>query len=93
MATQNLIWIEPNIESEDYQEYLQELESINNKKIFTEVEEGIDAIFKIKFEDTIIIIGGEIMDKFFPVFSNKIDQLHVVPKLMIFSGEEKKRKY
>ena len=88
MATQNLIWIEPNIESEEYQEYEQQLESVKNKKTFTEVEKGIDEIFKIKFEDTIIIIGGEIMDDFFRDFSNKIDQLHVVPKLMIFSGEE-----
>jgi hypothetical protein len=91
MATQNLIWIEPNIESEEYQEYEQQLESVKNKKTFTEVEKGIDEIFKIKFEDTIIIIGGEIMDDFFRDFSNKIDQLHVVPKLMIFSGEEKKK--
>ena len=86
-VVKNLIWIEPKIEKEEeYDEYLQRVKSVVKYKLFTytKPEGGINEINKVKFEDTTIIVSGNILDKFFVLLAQNLKKLYKIPKLLDF---------
>ena len=63
----NLIWIEPKIQNnEDYDSYLNQLKAVGKYTIqtFYDVEGGLKRIFQIEFEESIIILSGELINEF-----------------------------
>ena len=91
-VVKNLIWIEPKIvEEEEYDEYLQRVKSVGKYKLFTytKPEDGINEINKVKFEDTTIIVSGNILDKFFFLLAQNLKKLYIIPKILVFSESKK----
>ena len=91
-VVKNLIWIEPKIEKEEeYDEYLQRVKSVVKYKLFTytKPEGGINEINKVKFEDTTIIVSGNILDKFFVLLAQNLKKLYIIPKILVFSESKK----
>ena len=91
MNLENLIWIEPFIENEEYDMYLEDIKSLSIPNIFKfkNTQEGITKILDIKFEYSLIIISGRIIDDFFPEFLNKIDDLNIIPRIIVFAESKK----
>ena len=57
---QKVIWIEPNIFNEENIEYIRELKSIKSSQLFLfkKVDEAINYIKTIEFEEIKIIVSG-----------------------------------
>ena len=62
MILSNIIWISQNVENEENAAYLKQLESLGNFKVksFKNIKESIIQIKSIHFEETFIIISGEL---------------------------------
>jgi hypothetical protein len=88
----NVIWIDPNIKNEENSGYKTELEKIGNirLKCFEKVEEAINQLKKIQFEETKIIISGKVFVDFVLLFQENILDMRVVPKIIIFTGNKEK---
>ena len=83
----HLIWISTKIEEEEYNEYIdKEIKPINKFEIdpFKTIKEGIDKIKKIFFEECIIIIDSNMLNDFNTQFNKIIDDLCLIPKIIIF---------
>ena len=82
----NIIWISSNENNEIINNYLKELE--NSKfykiKLFYSIKESINKIKNIKFEETIIIVNGNIYIKFIETFQKNINNIYIIPKIIIF---------
>ncbi len=91
MNLENLIWIEPFIEKKEYDMYLEDIKTLSIPNIFTfkNTQEGITKILDIKFEYSLIIISGRIIDDFFPQLLNKIDDLNIIPRIIVFAESQK----
>ena len=89
----NLIWIEPKIQNnEDYDSYLNQLKAVGKYTIqtFYDVEGGLKRIFQIEFEESIIILSGELINEFYTKLIKKgLKDLFIIPRIFIFSIEEK----
>ena len=88
----NVIWIDPNIKNEENSGYKTELEKIGNirLKCFEKVEEAINQLKKLQFEETKIIISGKVFIDFVLLFQENILDMRVVPKIIIFTGNKEK---
>jgi hypothetical protein len=71
----NIIWISSNENNEIINNYLKELENSNFYKInlFYSIEESICKIKNIKFEETIIIVNGDLYIQFIEIFQKNIN--------------------
>ena len=58
-----------------------------NVKKFNTIQEIIKFISNIEFEDTFIIIEDSKYEKFLQEFLNKIKDIHVIPKFIIYSSK------
>ena len=83
-----IIWIDPNVEGNENTCYYNELnQNIDYKILKAEtVEEGINHINKIKFEETIIIVSGKIFKEFTDAFKKNINNLCFMPNIIIFTA-------
>jgi len=61
-----VIWIDENIDSEENIEYSKELDSLDsiNFKTFKEINEAINYLKLIQFEETKVIINGRLYSEF-----------------------------
>ena len=86
----HLIWIDHNIDNSENQGYLEELKALgfSNFVIFKTVEEGINYIRRIRFESTKIILSGRIYIEFIKKFKEIINDLYIIPKIIIFTGSK-----
>ena len=86
-----IIWIDPNIHSEENQNYLKELKSNGVIKIqcYDNYLEAIDYIKQIKFEETVIIVNGEIYNNFIKIFKENCIYINLVPKIIIWNKNKK----
>ena len=87
-----IIWIDPNIDGGENTEYLEELKLLGYFEIkrCKTVEEGIIEINKILFEETIIIISGQLFAVFIEEFKNNLHNICFVPKIIIFTAHNNK---
>ena len=88
----NVIWIDPNVDNEENRGYLEELQIYNYFKIkcFKNIDEAIDIIKKIEFEETYIIISGRLYIKFIEKFQENLKDIYIIPKIIIFTGNKEK---
>ena len=88
----NVIWIEPNNNSEENINYSKEIESISHSKvkICKTVEGAINYLKSISFEETKTVVNGELYIKFIKkLFENKKD-IYTIPKIIIFTKNKDK---
>ena len=57
-------------------------------KFYKRINEAIDFIKKLRFNDTIIVVNGDMLDNFISEFKNNINEIYVIPKIIIFKKEE-----
>ena len=100
----NLIWIDPKINNEEniqYQKALKKItfeENTQDKKVFKtitlhcfeSIKNGIDYLKTIKFEKVVIIISGRISTSFYEELKNNLNEIIVIPKIIIFTRNSKK---
>ena len=87
----NVIWIDPNIDSEENEEYQENLKKAKCKlKCFKKVDEAIKYLKTIKFEETKVIISGKSYIEFALSFQKNILNMFIVPKIIIFTSNKEK---
>ena len=86
----NIIWISLNKNNTTISEYLKELENSKYYKIniYNSLEESINQIKNIRFEETIIVVDGSIFIKFIEMFQQNISNIYIVPKIIIFTEDK-----
>ena len=90
MEITNVIWIDPDIDNEVFKQYGQELEANKSLKIklFSNVEEAIDFMKEIKFQETKIIVNGGLYSDFVSSFKENSHRMFFAPKIIIFTNDE-----
>ena len=91
-----LIWIIPDIEKKKYDEYIRQLEllyRIEEVKKYSNVNEAINYIMTIKFEETIIIIEGGLYDDLINAIKEKIKDIYIAPKIIVITKNIQTFKY
>ena len=80
----NIIWIDNQLE---YTKYINELKYLGNYKISfsPKINEGINIIKGIKFEETVIIIGENLYSQFIMALKQIIKDIYIIPRILIFS--------
>ena len=88
----NVIWIEPNINSEENINYSKEIKSLprSKVKICKTIEESIIYLKTISFEETKIIVNGEFYIKFIRKLYENIREIFTIPKIIIFTKNKEK---
>ena len=88
----NIIWIDIYIDNEENTKYLKELELLGNFKIncFKFVENAIESIKKINFEQTFIIVSGKLYKDFIEKFKENLKDIYIIPRIIIFARNEEK---
>ena len=89
-AISNIIWVNSDAKNEEQQKFLKELEPIWYLKIksFKNIKEAIDYIKIIEFVETKIIVNGELYIEFINHFINNLNELNVIPKIIIFTKQK-----
>ena len=87
----HVIWIDPNIDSEENEDYQEDLKKTKCKlKCFKKEDEAIKYIKTIKFKETKIIISGKSYIEFILSFQKNILNMYIVPKIIIFTSNKEK---
>ena len=83
----NIIWIDENIDNEENIQYRKELESIGLliNKLFKGIDEAINHMKSIKFQETIVIISDRLYSEFVEKFKENIKDMCVAPKIIVFT--------
>ena len=82
-----IIWIDRNVNDKENKPYQKIIENVDEIKLkcFEEINEGIECIKEIKFQKTIIIISGNFYKEFFNIFERCVDDIYIIPKIIIFT--------
>jgi len=83
----NTIWID-NGENDQYLKQLRSL-GLPSFTLFKEVDKSIEQIKNIKFQEIKVIISGELYFEFVKKFKEKITDMCVAPKIIIFTKNKK----
>ena len=83
-----IIWIDRNVNNNENKSYQKTIEKEDEIKLkcFEEINQGIECIKEIKFQKTIIIISGSFYKEFFNLFERCVDDINIIPKIIIFTG-------
>ena len=87
-----IIWIDPNVRNKENLSYINELTSIESiePKTFTNIQESINYIKSIKFEEIKIIISSRYYSPFIKNFKENIIDIYFAPKIIVFTSDKKK---
>jgi len=87
---ENVIWIDPNVDNDENTGYVKELNSLGyDVKCYKTVDDGMEKVKSIKFEDTKIIISGKLYIQFIKLFIDNLNEIYVIPKIIIFTRNKK----
>ena len=87
------IWIDSNIKNEENSYYAETLSKLyKNISFFTNIQDAMIYIKKIKFKLTYIIISGSLFLEYISLFKNIENNISIVPKLIIFTSVSTKEK-
>ena len=88
----NLIWIDANVDNEENTEYTKLLESINSLKlrIFKNVDDAINLMENICYEETKVMVSGRLYPEFVAKFKENIIYMRISPKIIVFTGDKSK---
>ena len=83
----NIVWIDKNIESEQNTLYKEELNILGYEKVhyFSQIDDSIIYIKGLSFQNTKIIIKGNLFANFVIKFKSEISSIFVIPKIIIFT--------
>ena len=92
MSSIRIIWIDENIDKEEYEDYKKELNSLEYIKLdyCKTIENGIICLKNIEFAKTKIIISGKLYINFITKFKENIRDILTIPKIIIFSANKEK---
>ena len=84
------IWLDKNINTKENQNYVKELELIYQieLKTYENIIKAIKYLETLNFEETKIIISGQLYDEFFLIFKKKVSKINVVPKIIVFTQDK-----
>jgi len=88
-----LIWIAPNIDNKENTGYSKELKSVKSLKIiklFKKIDESIDYMKRIKFDETKVIVSGRLYAELVEKFKKNIKEMYITPKIIVFTGSREK---
>ena len=82
-----VLWIDANIDNSENTEYAKELESIGSLrlKLFKNVENAIEQLKYLEFQETKVIISGSFYSDFIQSFKENILKMFVAPKIIVFT--------
>ena len=82
-----VLWIDADIEKEEYKKYIKDLETIGSIKIelFKNIEAAIEQLKNIEFKETKIIINDSFFSEFMKSFKENISEMNLAPKIIIFT--------
>ena len=83
-----ILWLDPkvnNIENSNYQKKLRNI-NVFTLKVYTDIGKCIEDLINIHFEKTVIIVSGSYSIEFFTQLESKINELLVIPKIIIFTS-------
>ena len=89
----NIIWIDENIDNKENIIIINKLENIfkNIKlKLFKKIDESINYLESIIFEETKVIVGDKLYSKFISQFKKNINNIYCAPKIIIFTTDREK---
>ena len=89
---ENVLWIEPDLETDENMKNNRDLKNISNYlnfQSFKQVKEAIDHLKSIKFQETYIIIRDKIFSELIKYFKENLDFMYIIPKIIIFSKDKK----
>ena len=86
----NVIWIDPDLDNEENKKYAKELKSISSfiVQLFKNIDKAIDHLKYIEFQETKIILGSKLYNKFIEQFKENIIDMCVAPKIIIFTSNK-----
>ena len=87
----NIIWLDQNCDGDENMGYISELKFLGyyNINCFKTINEAIECLKKIKFQDTIIIVSGSLYIPFINQLKVHLNEIYVIPKIIIFSSNTK----
>ena len=87
-----IIWIDREVYNEENQDYIKEIEKLEYKKLrlFDNVNEAMDYMKSIQFEETKIIVIGRSFSEFINKFKANVLDICFIPKIIIFTGNKKR---
>ena len=87
---QKVIWIDSNIFNEENLEYISELKTNKSFQLFLfkNVDEAINYIKTIAFEEIKIIVSGRLYFLFIRFFQNDITDMCTIPKIIVFTKDK-----
>ena len=85
-----VIWIDPNIDNKENQQYSKRLKSISNFKGYKNIHDALEYLKTIKFEETKIILSGKLYIDFIKKFKSILQDIYVIPKIIIFTSNKEK---
>ena len=85
-----IIWIDRYVDSDENSIYFDQLNTLNNCKIIRikEVDDAINQLNEIAFEETIIIVSGQLFTKFFDEFRKNLNNIRFKPNIIIFTSKK-----
>ena len=92
VASPHIIWVDSNVDGEENTSYIEELKSLGYYRItcFKDINEAIEYIKTIEFEETIIIVSGSLYIHFIEAFKSNINDIFVIPQIIIFGANKEK---
>ena len=88
----NVIWIDTNIDNEENKFYCKSLGLMDSLivKLFNNVNEAIEYMKQIKFQETKIIVSGRLYSDLIIKFKENIIDMLFAPKIIVFTSNEKR---
>ena len=92
MEKLRVIWIDRDIYNDENTGYTEELEALGtiNLKLFKVVDEAINYIKKVTFDEVKIIVSGRLYNEFVQSFKANIREICVAPIIKVFTGSEER---
>ena len=88
----NVIWIDTNIDNEENKFYCKSLGLMDSLivKLFNNVNEAIEYMKQIKFQETKIIVSGRLYSDLIIKFKENIIDMLFAPKIIVFTNNKEK---
>ena len=87
-----IIWIDANIDNNEFTEYIAELNDFGSFKIepFKNIDDTMRLLKHITFEKTYIILNPKLYHNFVDEFKRNINDIYTIPKIILFMSKKDK---
>ena len=85
-----IIWLDQKVNNEENKKFVKELEELGykNLKLFQKVNEAIEYMKSIQFEETKIIVNERLFSEFINIFKINIKDIYIAPKIIIYTRKK-----